>query len=316
MKRLIIDCSTQQIRAKKLIENFDNEFSEFTKYMTKFQKYVDFKEKHPYSETHPDFEANKTPVTILDIENMQMESYFPDEECKSAHFAKKLIEQRALALKLRKEKRRQERVEQRKLQKLNKSQELIDDQQSEMSSTFPKHGRENKSQSTVRIKKQLTRNQLIENANKTTARDTSDQKTMTTHGGSTWKQRIAHTKNQSTVSAADKLRHLSNRSEQRNLQGLKGHHTAGVASSKQAFETPYGSHYNSATKIDTQSQNSQEKSQQEVSQTMSQQWVQNEDQPPSSHQGSRLIPLKNKGFQNKAYQTTKAAAKSQAELQA
>ena len=96
LKRLIIDCSTQQIRAKKLVENFDNEFSEFNKYMTKFQKYVEFKEKHPYSETHPDFEADQTPVTILDIEKMKMNSYFPDEESRSSQITKKINRRRQL----------------------------------------------------------------------------------------------------------------------------------------------------------------------------------------------------------------------------
>ena len=90
LKRLIIDCSTQQIRAKKLVENFDIEFSEFGKYMNKFQKYVDFKEKHPYSETHPDFEADNTPTTILNIDQMKMDSYFPSEQSRSAHFSQKI----------------------------------------------------------------------------------------------------------------------------------------------------------------------------------------------------------------------------------
>ena len=94
LKRLIIDCSTQQIRAKKLVENFDIEFSEFGKYMTKFQKYVDFKEKHPYSETHPDFEADNTPTTILNIDQMKMDSYFPDEQSKSVLFSTKLKQQK------------------------------------------------------------------------------------------------------------------------------------------------------------------------------------------------------------------------------
>ena len=62
--------------------------------MTKFQKYVDFKEKHPYSETHPDFEADNTPVTILDLEKMKMNSYFPDEESRSAQISKKINRKR------------------------------------------------------------------------------------------------------------------------------------------------------------------------------------------------------------------------------
>ena len=55
--------------------------------MTKFQKYVDFKEKHPYSETHPDFEADNTPTTILNIEQMKMDSYFPSDKSRSGQFA-------------------------------------------------------------------------------------------------------------------------------------------------------------------------------------------------------------------------------------
>ena len=58
--------------------------------MTKFQKYVDFKEKHPYSETHPDFEAENTPTTILDIQKMEMDSYFHKEDSRSAKFSKTL----------------------------------------------------------------------------------------------------------------------------------------------------------------------------------------------------------------------------------
>ena len=73
--------------------------------MTKFQKYVDFKEKHPYSETHQDFEADITPVTILDIDQMKMNCYFPDEESRSSYFSKQLQRKRQLAEQIRRLKR-------------------------------------------------------------------------------------------------------------------------------------------------------------------------------------------------------------------
>lgn len=78
LRRLIIDCSSHQIRSKQLTKDFDEEFNTFGKYLTKFHSYITFKQKHPYADTHPDFEHEVTPVTILDSETKQMKYYLPD----------------------------------------------------------------------------------------------------------------------------------------------------------------------------------------------------------------------------------------------
>ena len=43
LRRLIIDCSAQQIRARQLNEDFDHELNNFNKYMSKLNTYIDFK---------------------------------------------------------------------------------------------------------------------------------------------------------------------------------------------------------------------------------------------------------------------------------
>ena len=43
LRRLIIDCSSHQIRSKQLTKDFDDEFNTFGKYLAKFHSYVTFK---------------------------------------------------------------------------------------------------------------------------------------------------------------------------------------------------------------------------------------------------------------------------------
>ena len=59
------------------------------KYMSKFHSYVGFKQKHPYSEAHPDFEHEVTPVTILDKESNTMNCYLPDTQSRSTQILTK-----------------------------------------------------------------------------------------------------------------------------------------------------------------------------------------------------------------------------------
>jgi len=78
LRRLIIDCSTQQIRSRQLNKSFDEDITQFDQYLRKFRNYVDFKQKHPYAGTHPDFENEVTPVTVLDHEKNEMHYFLPD----------------------------------------------------------------------------------------------------------------------------------------------------------------------------------------------------------------------------------------------
>ena len=57
--------------------------------MKKLHSYVGFKQKHPYAETHPDFEHDVTPVTVYDPYNNTMNTYLPDEESRSAQILSK-----------------------------------------------------------------------------------------------------------------------------------------------------------------------------------------------------------------------------------
>lgn len=84
LRRLIIDCSAQQIRAKQLNEDFDHELNNFNKYMSKLNTYIDFKQRHPYAGTHPDFEREETPVTVLNAHEGVMHCYLPDQHSKAA----------------------------------------------------------------------------------------------------------------------------------------------------------------------------------------------------------------------------------------
>ena len=43
LRRLIIDCSSHQIRSKQWTKDFDDEFNTFGKYLAKFHSYVTFK---------------------------------------------------------------------------------------------------------------------------------------------------------------------------------------------------------------------------------------------------------------------------------
>lgn len=79
LRGLIIDCSAQQIRGKQLRKDFDDEIKQFDRYLNKYQNYVTFKEDHPYAGSHPDFENEKTPVTVLDHAINKMKCYLPDQ---------------------------------------------------------------------------------------------------------------------------------------------------------------------------------------------------------------------------------------------
>ena len=77
------------MRSKQLTKDFDEEFNTFGKYLAKFHSYVTFKQKHPYADTHPDFEHEVTPVTILNRETKQMNYYLPDQESRSVQILNK-----------------------------------------------------------------------------------------------------------------------------------------------------------------------------------------------------------------------------------
>lgn len=47
--------------------------------MNRYHNYIDFKEDHPYAGTHPDFENEVTPVTMVDKEGNEMQCYLPDQ---------------------------------------------------------------------------------------------------------------------------------------------------------------------------------------------------------------------------------------------
>ena len=67
----------------------DEEIYQLGRYLGKYQTYIDFKQDHPYAGSHPDFEQEVTPVTVLDHDANSMKCYLPDEQSKSAHILTK-----------------------------------------------------------------------------------------------------------------------------------------------------------------------------------------------------------------------------------
>ena len=57
----------------------DEEIYQFGRYLNKYQGYIEFKQEHPYAGSHPDFENEVTPVTVLDHDVNKMQCYLPEQ---------------------------------------------------------------------------------------------------------------------------------------------------------------------------------------------------------------------------------------------
>ena len=76
------------------MDRFDNELFCFKQYMNKFAKYIDFKMDNPYAENHPDFELHETPVTILDTDELKMDSYMHSQDSRSRIIRSKYLKKK------------------------------------------------------------------------------------------------------------------------------------------------------------------------------------------------------------------------------